>query len=92
MTNIFCKVFRTVLATTPKDLLAIVTLLAKRSAPTHKGVDLGIGDAAIIKVLSEAYAYAMELVVSAKPLYFYRVDCRFLGIEGKSCTGAVLEF
>lgn len=55
MTNILCNVFRTVIATTPKDLLAVVTLSANRIAPAHEGVELGIGDASIIRVLTEAY-------------------------------------
>ena len=55
MTNIMCNVFRTVLATTPQDLLAVVNLSANRIAPAHEGVELGIGDASIIKVLTEAY-------------------------------------
>lgn len=55
MTNILCNVFRTVIATTPKDLLAVVSLSANRIAPAHEGVELGIGDASLIKVLTEAY-------------------------------------
>lgn len=55
MTNILCNVFWTVIATTPKDLLAVMTLSANRIAPAHEGVELGIGDASIIKVLTEAY-------------------------------------
>ncbi|CAN6476796.1 unnamed protein product [Victoria cruziana] len=54
MTEIMCNVFRTVIDTTPDDLLAVVYLSANKIAPAYKGVDLGIGDAAIIKVLAEA--------------------------------------
>ncbi|KAF3789524.1 DNA ligase 1 [Nymphaea thermarum] len=54
MTDIMCNVFRTVIATTPDDLLAVVYLSANKIAPAYKGIELGIGDAAIIKVLAEA--------------------------------------
>lgn len=62
MTNILCNVFRTVISTTPQDLLAVVNLSANRIAPTHEGVELGIGDAAIIKVLTEAYGRKDEQI------------------------------
>lgn len=52
--EILCSVFRTVIATTPEDLLAVVYLAANRVAPPHEGVELGIGDATIIKALAEA--------------------------------------
>ncbi|KAL2651262.1 hypothetical protein R1flu_019390 [Riccia fluitans] len=55
ITEIICNVFRTVIATTPEDLLAVVYLAANKIAPAHEGVELGIGDAAIIKTLAEAY-------------------------------------
>ncbi|MQL81887.1 hypothetical protein Taro_014337 [Colocasia esculenta] len=51
MTN----VFRTVIATTPGDLVATVYLSANKIAPPHEGLELGIGDATIIKALAEAY-------------------------------------
>ncbi|KAH8970003.1 hypothetical protein BDL97_02G063400 [Sphagnum fallax] len=62
MTNILCNVFRTVISTTPQDLLAVVNLSANRIAPAHEGVELGIGDAAIIKVLTEAYGRKDEQI------------------------------
>lgn len=54
ITEIMTNVFRTVMATSPQDLLPIVYLAANRVAPPHEGVELGIGDAAIIKALAEA--------------------------------------
>lgn len=41
--------------TTPDDLVATVYLLANKIAPAHEGLELGIGDASIIKALSEAF-------------------------------------
>lgn len=55
ITEIVCNVLRTVIETTPKDLLAVVYLLANKIAPAHEGLELGIGDSSIIKALSEAY-------------------------------------
>ncbi|CAM6116133.1 unnamed protein product [Calypogeia fissa] len=55
ITEILCNMFRTVIATTPGDLLPVVYLSANKVAPAHEGIELGIGDAAIIKTLAEAY-------------------------------------
>ncbi|KAA8550313.1 hypothetical protein F0562_001997 [Nyssa sinensis] len=54
ITDIVCNMLRTVIQTTPDDLLAVVYLLANRIAPAHEGLELGIGDASIIKALAEA--------------------------------------
>jgi hypothetical protein len=42
--------FRAVIATSPADLLPMVYLCTNRVAPAHDGVELGIGDAILIKV------------------------------------------
>ncbi|XP_026403288.1 DNA ligase 1-like [Papaver somniferum] len=55
ITDILGNVFRTVIATTPGDLVSFVYLSACKIYPAHDGIELGIGDAAIIKSLSEAY-------------------------------------
>lgn len=54
ITDIVCNALRTVMTTTPDDLVAAVYLLANRIAPAHEGLELGIGDASIIKALAEA--------------------------------------
>ncbi|XP_027150563.1 DNA ligase 1 isoform X2 [Coffea eugenioides] len=54
ITAIVCNMLRTVMETTPEDLVAVVYLLANRIASAHEGLELGIGDASIIKALSEA--------------------------------------
>ncbi|GMP88781.1 hypothetical protein CsSME_00040634 [Camellia sinensis var. sinensis] len=54
ITEIVCNMLRTVILTTPDDLLPVVYLLANKIAPAHEGVELGIGDASIIKALAEA--------------------------------------
>lgn len=50
--NILTNALRTIIATTPEDLLPTVYLFANRVAPAHQGVELGIGDAILIKVQS----------------------------------------
>ena len=54
ITDIVCNMLRTVMHTTPDDLVAVVYLSANRIAPAHEGLELGIGDASIIKALAEA--------------------------------------
>ncbi|KAL6563370.1 tRNA ligase [Orobanche hederae] len=55
VTDILCNMLRTVIETTPQDLLAFVYLLVKRIGPAyHEGMDLGLGDTAIIKAVAEA--------------------------------------
>ncbi|XP_071719180.1 DNA ligase 1-like [Rutidosis leptorrhynchoides] len=54
ITEIVCNMLRTVIDTTPDDLVAVVYLLANRIAPAHDWLELGIGDASIIKALAEA--------------------------------------
>lgn len=46
--------FRAILATTPADLLPAVYLCVNRVAPAHMGVELGVGEATLIKALCEA--------------------------------------
>lgn len=42
--------FRTIIATTPEDLLPTVYLCTNQVAPSHEGTELGIGDATLVKV------------------------------------------
>jgi DNA ligase-1 len=51
MTRHLINTFRAVIATTPADLLPMVYLCTNRVAPAHDAVELGIGDATLIKVI-----------------------------------------
>ncbi|KAH7664696.1 DNA ligase ATP-dependent protein [Dioscorea alata] len=62
ITDIICNVFRTVIATTPGNLLPTVYLSANKIAPPHEGIELGIGDASIVRALAEAYGRKEEHV------------------------------
>lgn len=44
------NVFRGVIARTPEDLLPATYLCSNQVAPAHEGIELGIGDAILIKV------------------------------------------
>lgn len=55
ITDILCNMLRTVIATTPDDLVATVYLAANEIAPAHEGIELGIGEGSIIKAISEAF-------------------------------------
>ena len=46
--------FRAVIRTTPADLLPAVCLCVNRVAPAHAGVELGVGDATLVRALAEA--------------------------------------
>ncbi|MBA0598597.1 hypothetical protein Gorai_008354 [Gossypium raimondii] len=55
--NVACNMLRTVMRTTPRDLLAVFHLLANNKiAPKHElASDLGVGSGLIITALAEAY-------------------------------------
>lgn len=52
--NILCNSLRAILATHPQDLLPTVYLCTGRVAPSHAGIELGVGDSILIKALAEA--------------------------------------
>jgi len=53
-TKILTEFFRTVVSVTPEDLLPCVYLSVCQIAPSHDGIELGIGDSTIMKALSES--------------------------------------
>eukprot|EP00195_Chlamydomonas_chlamydogama_P015251 CAMPEP_0202891666 /NCGR_PEP_ID=MMETSP1392-20130828/1671_1 /ASSEMBLY_ACC=CAM_ASM_000868 /TAXON_ID=225041 /ORGANISM="Chlamydomonas chlamydogama, Strain SAG 11-48b" /LENGTH=944 /DNA_ID=CAMNT_0049575491 /DNA_START=248 /DNA_END=3082 /DNA_ORIENTATION=+ len=52
--NLLVNCFRAIIATTPEDLLPAVYLCTNRVAPAHLGIELGIGEATLIKALAAA--------------------------------------
>lgn len=54
ITSMLVNAFRAVIATTPEDLLPMVYLCTNRVGPAHEGLELGLGDATLIKALAEA--------------------------------------
>eukprot|EP00793_Prasinoderma_coloniale_P005802 PRCOL_00004276-RA len=45
---------RTIATLTPEDMLPAVYMFARKLAPAHEGVEMNVGDAALIKTLCEA--------------------------------------
>jgi hypothetical protein len=69
--------FRTVIVTNPGDLLAAVYLASNTIAPQHEGVDLGIGDATLVKILAAARAVrSSPRAVASSPRLSVRVRVR----------------
>jgi DNA ligase-1 len=62
---ILANAFRTIIATTPADLLPAVYLASCAVAPQYEGVDLGIGDATLVKALAEATGRSESAVKEA---------------------------
>lgn len=54
ITKYLINAFRAVIATSPQDLLPMVYLCTNQVAPAHSGLELGIGDATLIKALAQA--------------------------------------
>lgn len=52
--SLTANLFRSIIATTPEDLLPTVYLIINQVAPTFEGLELGIGDGIIIKAIQEA--------------------------------------
>lgn len=82
ITDIVCNMLRTVMHATPDDLVAVVYLSANRIAPAHEGLELGIGDASIIKALAEACGRKEEQI---KSQYKALGD---LGLVAKACRSS----
>ncbi|KAL0483085.1 DNA ligase 1 [Acrasis kona] len=62
ITEIFCNFLRTVLAITPEDILPALYLSINSIAPAHEGIELGIGEGSLVKVLAEASAKTVKHV------------------------------
>lgn len=55
-TKLLTQLFWAVIARCPQDLLAAVYIAVNKQAPAHEGVELGIGDAILVKVVAECCA------------------------------------
>lgn len=51
--KLLTRLFTTVLTRSPQDLVSVVYLAINQQAPQHEGVELGIGDALLLKVVAE---------------------------------------
>lgn len=64
ITSLLVNAFRAVIATSPDDLLPMIYLCTNRVAPAHEGLELGIGDASLIKALSQATGRKESIIKS----------------------------
>ncbi|DBB17196.1 hypothetical protein WJX82_005523 [Trebouxia sp. C0006] len=62
ITSLLVNCFRTIIATTPEDLLPTVYLCTNQVAPSHEGIELGIGDATLVKALAAATGRQESLI------------------------------
>ena len=52
--SILCKLYRSVVVTTPQDLECVVYLTSNVVFPAYEGLELGIGDALLVKAVVDA--------------------------------------
>ena len=67
--NLFCKLFRCVIVTTPADLDSVVYLASNTISPAYDGLELGIGDSLLVKAIVESTGRKKEAVDEA-----YRIE------------------
>lgn len=75
VTEIICNMLRTVMETTPEDLVRVVYFLGNEIAPVHEGLQLGLGDAILTKALAESYGTKESNI---KNKYIVRIFPSFL--------------
>jgi DNA ligase-1 len=63
--ELFCRLFRNVIKTTPQDLIAMVYLASNSISPAYEGLELGIGDSLLVKAICEATGRKKEQVEQA---------------------------
>lgn len=55
-TKLLTQLFWAIIARCPHDLLSAVYVAVNKQAPAHEGVELGVGDAILVKVVAECCA------------------------------------
>lgn len=63
--NLFARLFRAVISTTPDDLDVIVYLASNEVSPVYDGKELGIGDSLLVKAVCEATGRKKDAVEEA---------------------------
>ena len=61
-TELLCNCFRSIIATSPSDLLYSVYLSINKLAPSHFGIELGVGESLIMKALAEATGKTLKKI------------------------------
>lgn len=60
--EILCNFFRSVIVLSPDDLRLCVYLCLNSLAPAYEGVELGIGDTILMKVVAQTTGRSMEKI------------------------------
>ncbi|CAM9385992.1 unnamed protein product, partial [Ectocarpus fasciculatus] len=79
--SILCRLFRAVILTTPQDLDSIVYLAFNQVFPAYEGLELGIGDALLVKAVVEATGRTKQAVEAA---YKSVGDLGIVALESRS--------
>ena len=64
ITELMANAFRSVIATSPDDVLPMMALSTSRLAPAYEGIELGIGDSLMIKAVSETCGRSVASIKS----------------------------
>jgi len=65
ISGLVANALRSIIATTPADLLPAVYLASCSIAPQYQGADLGVGDAMLVKALAESTGRSEEAIKTA---------------------------
>ena len=64
ITEMMANAFRTVIATSPGDLLPLMALSTNKLAPAYEGIELGIGDQIMMKAVAETCGRSIDAIKS----------------------------
>ena len=62
--ELMANAFRTIIATTPEDVVPLMAVATNKLAPAYEGVELGIGDSIMIKAVSETCGRSVDAIKS----------------------------
>lgn len=62
---ILCELFRNIIISTPSDLVPAIYLCINKLAPSHEGIELGIGESILLKALSQVTGRTVGALKSA---------------------------
>ena len=95
ITELMANAFRTVIATSPDDLLPLMSLATNKLAPAYEGIELGIGDSIMIKAVSETCGRSVAAIKadleSTSDMIQCLALCAIANIGGKELAEAVKD-
>jgi DNA ligase 1 len=80
--ELYSQFLRSVIATSPSDLLRVIYLSTNQLAPSYKGIELGIGESLLMKAISESTQSTLKAI---KAQYHKKGD---LGTVARECRTA----